>query len=111
MGDFNDYPSNESLSKVLVKDNLFNLMNSELISGLGSYNYKGTWNWLDQIILSNNFIYDDLRVLSAGSYEKDFIFYLTKEGKKYPSRSFGGNNWYGGFSDHLPVYFKFNFIK
>lgn len=110
MGDFNDYPSNESLEKVLVKDNLFNLMNSELISGLGSYNYKGTWNWLDQIILSNNFIYDDLRVLSGGSYEKDFIFYVTTKGKKYPSRSFAGDTWYGGFSDHLPIYCRFGFI-
>ena len=48
MGDFNDYPSNESLEKV-VQENLFNLMQQnyrlDLIIG------KGNWNWLDQIML------------------------------------------------------------
>ena len=44
MGDFNDYPTNESLDKVLSEDNLFNLMQTDTPSGLGSYNYKGMWN-------------------------------------------------------------------
>ena len=115
MGDFNDYPSNESLEKVLVKDNLFNLMQSDLLSGIGSYNWRGNWNWLDQIILSNNFINDDLRILSGGSFEddangEDFVFYINAKGDLYPSRTFGGDNWFGGFSDHLPVYSRFGFI-
>ena len=115
MGDFNDYPSNESLEKVLVKDNFFNLMQSDLLSGIGSYNWKGNWNWLDQIILSNNFINEDLRILSGGSFEDDangenFIFYKNSKGELYPSRTFGGDNWFGGFSDHLPVYSRFSFI-
>ena len=55
MGDFNDYPSNESLSKILVNDNFVNLMSTDLVFGKGSYNYKGNWNWLDQIIISKNF--------------------------------------------------------
>ena len=109
MGDFNDYPSNESLEKVLVQENLFNLMQTELLSGIGSYNWKGNWNWLDQIILSKNFINNDLRIISGGSFEDDeedlgFIFYTNKLGEKYPNRTYGGNDWYGGFSDHLPIY-------
>ena len=55
MGDFNDYPTNESLSEVLVGDNLINLMTTDFILENGSYNYKGSWNWLDQIIISKNF--------------------------------------------------------
>lgn len=118
MGDFNDYPSNESLEKVLVQENLFNLMKTELLSGIGSYNWKGNWNWLDQIILSKNFINNDLRIISGGSFEddeedaeaEDFIFYTNKLGEKYPNRTYGGNYWYGGFSDHLPIYCRFGFI-
>ena len=58
------------------------------------------------------FISNDLRILSGGSFEidaegEDFIFYTNSKGEKYPSRTFGGNNWYGGFSDHLPIYCKF----
>ena len=32
----------------------------------------------------------------------------NKKGKA--SRSFGGNNWYGGYSDHLPVFLKMGFL-
>ena len=32
--------------------------------------------------------------------------YKNKEGDLYPSRTYGGNNWYGGYSDHLPIYYK-----
>ena len=110
MGDFNDYPTNESLDEVLSEENLFNLMQTDIPSGLGSYNYKGKWNWLDQFILSNNFLNDSVKILSAGSFEDTFIFYKNSKGDLYPSRTYGGNNWYGGFSDHLPIYCKFGFI-
>jgi len=121
MGDFNDYPANESLEKVLVSNNFFNLMQTDIISGIGSYNYRGTWNWLDQIILSKNFVYDDLRVQSGGSFiynftseddniGENYIFYKNSIDEVYPSRTFGGDNWFGGFSDHLPIFSRFGFI-
>ena len=111
MGDFNDYPYNESVSKLTDDEKFINLMNSKYVSGKGSYNYKGKWDWLDQIIISENFRSPSVTLISSGSYKKDFMLYKNKNGEGVPSRSFGGNNWYGGFSDHLPVYFKFNFIK
>ena len=37
---------------MLVGDNLINLMTTDFILENGSYNYKGSWNWLDQIIIS-----------------------------------------------------------
>ena len=111
MGDFNDYPSNESLSKILVQDDLINLMATDLAVGKGSYNYRGVWNWLDQIIVSKNFIDSDMRLLSGGAFQKDFMLYTNQKGEVYPSRSFGGDNWYGGFSDHLPVYCRIGFVS
>ena len=113
MGDFNDYPNNESLS-ILTSEKFFNLMNTENISGSGSYNYKGDWNWLDQIILSNNFKSTNFEILSAGSFQKDFMMYesnnIKLKSRFFPSRTFGGNFWYGGFSDHLPIYLRFKIV-
>ena len=105
MGDFNDYPTNESLAEVLVKDDLVNLMSKSNVSGRGSYNYRGNWDWLDQIIVSQ----DDFKLIAFGAFEEDFMMYTNKKGEVYPNRSFGGNNWYAGFSDHLPVFLRFTF--
>ena len=111
MGDFNDYPSNESISKLISKNNFVNLMSSDMASGIGSYNYKGNWGWLDQIIVSKNFYQPNIKLLSIGAFQRDFMLYKNKNGDVFPSRSFGGSSWYGGFSDHLPVYFKSTFIN
>ena len=107
MGDFNDYASNESLEDVLVKDDLVNLMATDLVTDLGSYNYKGAWNFIDHIIVSKNS--SICQVLSAGAFSKEFMLYEKKKGDKYPSRTYGGSVWYGGFSDHLPVYCQLSF--
>ena len=111
MGDFNDYPTNESISKLIVDNNFINLMTSEFVTGKGSYNYKGKWNWLDQILISENFNNPSIKLISSGSFSRTFMLYKNKNGEGIPSRTFGGDNWYGGFSDHLPVYFKFNFTN
>ena len=111
MGDFNDYPSNESLSEVLVNNDLINLMSTDLVFGSGSYNYRGNWNWLDQIIVSKSFMNSNMQLLYGGAFQKDFMLYANKKGEIYPSRSFGGNNWYGGFSDHLPIYCRIGFVS
>ena len=111
MGDFNDYPSNESLTNYLIKDNFINLMASDFILGRGSYNYKNTWGWLDQIIVSKNLVSSNMYLISGGAFQQDFMLYTNDKQEVYPSRSFGGNNWYGGFSDHLPVYCRIGFIS
>ena len=111
MGDFNDYPNNESLSEVLIEGDLINLMRSDSVLGKGSYNYNGSWNWLDQIIVSKNFFKPNVKLKSVGSFQKEFMLYTNEKGESKPNRTFGGNNWYGGFSDHLPVYFQFTFVS
>ena len=108
MGDFNDYPSNESLDEILVKEDLLNLMSSSQVTGIGSYNYRGNWDWLDQIIISKEI--SSFKLIKFGAFKEDFMMYTNKKGVVYPSRSFGGNNWYGGYSDHLPVFLKMGFL-
>ena len=109
MGDFNDYPNNESLSEILVKNDLVNLMNSKDVIGFGSYNYRGNWNWLDQIIISKNLFNSDLQAIKSGAFQKEYMMYTNKKGEQYPSRTYGGSNWYGGFSDHLPIFLRIAF--
>ena len=107
MGDFNDYPNNESLSEILIKDDLANLMSTDSVIGKGSYNYKGSWNWLDQIIISKNFFNPNVKIKSVGSFQREYMLYTNNKGESRPSRTFGGSNWYGGFSDHLQLILNF----
>lgn len=117
MGDFNDYPSDSSLSmvlnaKALVGDNpneLINLAWDADANDLGSYNYKGDWGTLDQFIVSANLFDKGLLSVDASSYiivKKDWMLYTNSKGEKSPSRTYGGKNYYGGYSDHLPILLK-----
>jgi predicted extracellular nuclease len=116
MGDMNDEPTNESLQGVLnalppgeAAGGLVNLMFPEASEGRGSYNYRGNWNMLDNIIVSTGLLDDKgFRVIA----EKGFVFYQdwmeyrNSEGEMSPNRTYGGPNYYGGVSDHFPVYIR-----
>ena len=113
MGDFNDYPNNKSLNKVLGAGNgdrypFQNLMWNKHKSGQGSYNYKGDWGCLDQFIVSENLVNGEGNWAtsedSAEIVRRDWMMYVNDEGEAYPSRTYGGPNYYGGYSDHLPIY-------
>jgi endonuclease/exonuclease/phosphatase family metal-dependent hydrolase len=119
MGDFNDEPTNRSVFEMLLANNkrknasereLYNLMyDAHNQEGLGTYNYRGNWNMLDHIIVSRQLLkdgrgwhcgYEDGKILKA-----DFMLYLNEDIQEYvPSRTYGGPNYYGGISDHFPVY-------
>ena len=81
MGDFNDYPSNSSLKNILLKTKKNKLTN--LMSNLdcGSYNYKGKWGWLDQIIVSSSFLNDknNFVVKNYGAFVKNWMLYKPKK--------------------------------
>ena len=118
MGDLNDEPTNQSLMNVLQASNkrknillsdLYNLFYDYHNLGKGgSYYYQGTWNMLDHIIISHNLLnqkdfyscdYDSGKVLM-----EDWMLYEEKNGNKIPNRTYIGNKYTGGISDHLPVY-------
>ncbi len=113
MGDLNDYPSNQSIQDVLVTEDLTNLMTDLEGNQKGSYNYKGTWNFIDHIIVSNTFLHQNsnLQLNKYSAYKEKWMLYTNKKGEKYPSRTYSGNKWYGGFSDHLPIFCTFNLIR
>jgi len=123
MGDFNDEPSNRSISQVLqaqpvskdiVKRNLYGLFSSfEKIDNTGSYKYQRQWNMLDQIIVSGNLITGDqsIRVLpqTATIFSRNFMLIDDKiYGGKRPKKTYNGRKHEGGYSDHLPVLVDFS---
>lgn len=109
MGDLNDYPSNKSVRDILVKKDMTNLILQKEWIDIGSYNWKNEWNFLDHIIVSNNLLNSKskIQVKEFNVLNKEWMLYTKKSGKKCPNRTYGGSNWYGGFSDHLPVYCVF----
>lgn len=124
MGDFNDEPTNKSINDVLHASNkrknfgfgdYYNLFyDLHNIKDRGTYNYRGTWNMLDQIIVSYNLL-NQARGLSTGFesgriLSEEWMLYNSEQyGLMLPNSTYGGPNYYGGPSDHLPVYVIFNY--
>lgn len=112
MGDFNDYPSNQSVYEVLgakemeSEANLVNLMTPYHDRGEGTHNYRGEWGALDQLIVSRSML--DGKGLDINNkkakilYDEEFL-YTKKDGSKTPNRTYGGNSYFGGYSDHLAI--------
>ncbi len=116
MGDFNDNPDNQSITKNLnVKHNRKELKNNDLFNtmwkyykkGLGTIAYRDSWNMFDQFIISNSLLNPDN---SSFIFMKSYIFnkkFLYQEEGKYAGyikRTYAGSRYMGGYSDHLPVY-------
>ncbi len=118
MGDFNDEPTNKSMMNVLQATNkrknitvgeFYNLMyDKHNLTSSGSYFYQDKWNMLDQIIVSWNFLtaiagfrcnFDSGQIFSS-----NWMLNNEKEGVMSPHRTYAGNNYLGGVSDHLPVF-------
>lgn len=108
MGDYNDYPEDESMLSLTDDGKFYNFMASESMSG-GSHKYKGHWGKLDQIIVSKHMVNSNWPSFSAGIFEAEFLLEEDKEVGKTTFRTFRGFKFHGGFSDHLPVYLDIDF--
>lgn len=119
MGDFNDQPTDRSLSmtlgavsmleKGIGKRHLVNTFFHRLgETDFGTYKFQGSWELIDQFIVSGNLLSDS----SSVSLVKDSprIFrpeFLQEKDAAYggfkPFRTNSGPNYLGGFSDHFPI--------
>ncbi|MCP4122984.1 MAG: endonuclease [Bacteroidetes bacterium] len=118
-GDFNDEPTNKSIQEGLLSTGswndlapaeLHNYMHSfKVDDGLGTYKYQGYWNMLDQFMISAGLTLPKgevyLKENSAQIFKRDWLMQEDPDapGEK-PFRTFGGAYYYGGYSDHLPIY-------
>lgn len=115
LGDMNDEPSNNSLAKILMAQkpetlnaDFVNLMFPVQKNGKGSYVYQGNWNMLDNIVVSKSLL-DEKGFKCVDKkgfvFHEDWMEFKNKDGQISPNRTYGGSNYYGGISDHFPVYF------
>lgn len=117
MGDFNDEPGNKSIyeelgaGKVSDKKALTNLMYEYYSAGKGTYYFRGDYNLLDNLIVStqNMSALKGFRPFEDQGYifMPDTICFVNKNGDKSPARTYVGNKYYNGYSDHFPVYMYF----
>lgn len=118
MGDFNDDPISPSFKNHLKAVGhekelneefpYFNPMYKMYKKGVASLAYRDAPNLFDQIIYSKNLV--------SGSSAEEYTVYRTevyapaylinKQGnyKGYPFRSWDGDKFTGGYSDHFPVF-------
>lgn len=118
MGDYNDDPVSPSLKKHLgaVGDPkelsetkpYYNLMYKLYKAGVASLAYRDAPNLFDQIIVSKNLYSPEkltptYTVFKAEIYAPNYL--ITKDGqyKGYPFRSWSGDTFTGGYSDHFPA--------
>jgi predicted extracellular nuclease len=120
MGDFNDEPTDRSITEGLRAtgtvsgadpSQLFNTVTALDEAGRGTYQFRGNWNMLDQIILSAGLVEDERGVddyhylpKSAEVFMPDWLLQADSKYVGYPDRTYAGNKYLGGYSDHLPVY-------
>src|SRR5690554_1380437 len=121
MGDFNDYPNNKSIRETLGADlasnatNFVNLMLPMHEAGEGTYNYRGDWGMLDQFIVSPSLVApkEGLHIKGSRAYivNDEKFLHSFDGGGSTPSKTYGGPNYYGGYSDHLAIYGYLTVIK
>jgi hypothetical protein len=111
MGDFNATPE-DNVVKVLTEphDSGASMINlSVSASGAtGTYRYMGTWEMIDQVLVSDLFLECKTGLSTQpGMFRVFRPDFLLKNDPKYPGLSpyptYSGYKYQGGFSDHLPV--------
>lgn len=116
MGDLNDEPMDSSLlvgANVCyqVKDcrdkQLLDLMQPLKIQGKGSIRYKGEYEMIDQLLISSNLYHGNDWHVKQGSVQVFDPEWLKETEGKFagnPFRTFAGDKYLGGYSDHFPVW-------
>jgi Endonuclease/Exonuclease/phosphatase family len=117
MGDLNDDPTSPSVDKVLkAKTDLAQVQPKEIYNpfaqfhkqGYGTLAYNGKWNLFDQVMFTHPWLNQQQTngwfLYKSHIYYRDFLIQKEGQYKGYPKRSWSGDVWINGYSDHLPVY-------
>ncbi|MCF3110869.1 endonuclease/exonuclease/phosphatase [Niabella sp. CC-SYL272] len=116
MGDFNDEPVNNSMVKglqatgntgIIKMGQLYNPWMALYKNGMGTLAYQDAWSLFDQILVSEGFLDKDQSgffFYKNAVFKNDALIENTGPYKGYPLRSYAGELYRGGYSDHFPVY-------
>jgi len=116
MGDLNDDPEDKSIveglhtkstQEALKQGELYNPWVQQLKKGNGTLAHKDNWGLFDQILLSKSLLNREANqffFFREHIYNKSYLTEYTGRFKGYPMRTWEGNRYRGGYSDHFPVY-------
>lgn len=115
MGDLNDDPTSPSVKKHLnakVKmektssGGLYNPLADFYKKGNGTTSFRDSWSVFDQIIVSHSLLEKkegQMLFYKAEIFKQPWMIQTGGQYKGYPKRTFSGDKYNGGYSDHLPV--------
>lgn len=116
MGDLNDNPTDKSMTKILgVKADPAMVKPGGIYSpwidyykkGLGTLGYQDAWSLFDQSVFSYGWLNKNQSGFffnKALIFKKEFMIEKIGNFKDYPKRTFSGNQYNAGYSDHFPTY-------
>ena len=119
MGDLNDDPVSPSITQVLkAKGKMDEVRAGELYNpwvdlykrGIGTLAYNDAWSLFDQIIINYNWLpkkQNGYFFYQPHVFNKDLMVENMGKYKGYPMRTYDGNTYRGGYSDHFPTYLVF----
>ncbi len=116
MGDLNDDPVNKSITRHLRASGdrnearggtLFNTTAASFQKGIGTLAWRDSWNLFDQLIISpalltgagGRYKYYGTRI-----YNEAYLRHPEGNFAGYPLRTYVGDTYQDGYSDHFPVY-------
>ncbi len=116
MGDFNGNPGSGPVARLArdsrrpghITQNGFRQLHRK---GYGSYKYGNKWNMLDMILVTRPRTDRSFPEPEAHVFIRDPLIQTEGRFSGYPFRTYSGTDYIGGYSDHLPVYLRFNFEK
>jgi hypothetical protein len=117
MGDLNDDPNSPSIKNVLkVNYDAIKIQPKEIHNpwytnyykkGIGTLAFNDAWGLFDQILITQPFIskqQEGFFFYGAYIFKKDFMIEPLGRYKGYPKRTWDGNTYNAGYSDHFPTY-------
>jgi len=114
MGDFNDGPNSESISQLIQGTQFFNATSNLLTYKTGSAHHKNSWLLFDQIIISPNLLQNEPgthEFMEAHILDEHFLREWKGKYRGNPFRTYAGDKYLGGYSDHFPVYVQMRYNR
>ncbi|MEX1132677.1 MAG: endonuclease/exonuclease/phosphatase family protein [Flavobacteriales bacterium] len=116
MGDLNDDPVSPSVARFLrstgdksqaVDGRLYNPMYAPYQKGVGTLAWRDAWNLFDQIIISEALVSGqggNYKYYGARIFNEPYLGQKDGNFAGYPFRTYVGDTYQDGFSDHFPVF-------
>lgn len=116
MGDLNDDPVNVSVARFVnatgdktkaVNGVFYNAMYDPYQKGIGTLAWRDSWNLFDQILLSPALVTGeggDYKYYGVRIFNEGYLRQTDGNFAGYPFRTYVGDSYQDGFSDHFPVF-------